>query len=450
MESSSEEETVRGSDDASAASTPQQPGPLDLDNLFNDLHIRGAGGGKGGKGGPTGGGGGGGEPSGSGGGDDPSGSGGGDPSGSGGGDPSGPGGGGGGGGGGDPSGGGGGGDESDDDTPQRNRPRAKGKVTYARAPPDFEGDKTKYEDFKRLAVNYGEAYKASFNTKEEYNRWLLSYFVSGAASKFAAAAEKQGWIRSFTTTQMWEKLDERFMDGKLPKKAAELLEVTRQGKTEIQEFIAWFEETCAEAGYYWYEPDAEGKYAGEDPTHIRLLNKSIRTKIVDAIHVAEEVLVNYIPYRNKALRIGINIENHEEDSKGGNQLRWIDGKTIGAKGGSGSSGTNNVGHNSSKVTTPTPIGGPGVPAPAYSAGSGQGTAMQVDRTLARTRGLCYKCGQKWGEGKDCDQCKRRGVKVRSQTEESDKPESRPVEDKTVDKGKGRDPAEGPGFPKGVQ
>ncbi|KAK7464153.1 hypothetical protein VKT23_006319 [Stygiomarasmius scandens] len=448
IESSSEEETVRGSDNTSTLSTPQQPGPLDLDNLFDDLHIRGAGGGgKGGKG-PTGGGGGGG--------DDPSGNNGegsGSGGGSGGGDPSGSGGGG-GGGGGPPGGGGGGGggDDSDDDTPQRNRPRAKGKVTYARAPPDFEGDKTKYEDFKRLAVNYGEAYKTSFNTKEEYNQWLLSYFVSGAASKFAAAAEKQGWIRSFTTTQMWEKLDERFMDGKLPKKAAELLEVTRQGKTEIQEFIAWFEEKCAEAGYYWYEPDAEGKYAGEDPTHIRLLNKSIRTKIVDAIHVAEEVPVNYIPYRNKALRIGINIENHEEDSKGGNQLRWIDGKTIGAKGGAGSSGTSGSGHNQnpSKTTSPTPVGGPGVPAPAYSAGSGQGTAMQVDRTLARTRGLCYKCGQKWGEGKDCDQCKRRGMKVRSQAEESNKPETRPVEDKAVDKGKGRDPAEGPGFPKGAQ
>ncbi|KAK7435202.1 hypothetical protein VKT23_019772 [Stygiomarasmius scandens] len=425
-----------------------------LNNLFDDLHIRGAGGGgKGGKN-PTGGSGGGG---GGGDGDPPGGEGSGSRGGGGGHDPgSGSGRGGGGGGGGPPGGGGGGGggggDESDDDTPQRDRPRAKGKVTYARAPPDFEGDKTKYEDFKRLAVNYGEAYKASFNTKEEYNRWLLSYFVSGATSKFAAAAEKQGWIKSFTTTQMWEKLDERFMDGKLPKKAAELLEVTRQGKTEIQEFIAWFEEKCAEAGYYWYEPDAEGKYAGEDPTHIRLLNKSIRTKIVDAIHVAEEVPVNYIPYRNKALRIGINIENHKEDSKGGNQLRWIDGKTIGAKGNTGSSGSGTSGgnHASAKTTVPTPIGGPGVPAPAYSAGSGQGTAMQVDRTLARTRGLCYKCGQKWGEGKDCDQCKRRGMKVRSQTEESDKPGSRPVEDKTVDKGKGRDPAEGPGFPKGAQ
>ena len=76
--------------------------------------------------------------------------------------------------------------------------------------------------------------------------------------------------------------------------------------------------------------------------------------------------------------------------------------------------------------------------------------MQIDRTTARTRGLCYKCGQKWGEGKDCDQCKRRGMKVRSQTEESDKPETRPVEDKTVDKGKGRDPAEGLGFQKGAQ
>ncbi|KAK7444789.1 hypothetical protein VKT23_015106 [Stygiomarasmius scandens] len=452
IETSSEEETARGSDNSSTPSTPQLPGPLDLDNLFDDLHIRGAGGGgKGGKG-PTGGNGGGGD------GDPPGGEGSGSGGGSGGHDPgSGSGGDGGGGGGGGPpggggGGGGGGGDDSDEEGPQRNRPRAKGKVTYARAPPDFEGDKTKYEDFKRLAVNYGEAYKASFNTKEEYNRWLLSYFVSGAASKFAAAAKKQGWIKSFTTTQMWEKLDEQFMDGKLPKKAAELLEVTRQGKTEIQEFIAWFEEKCAEAGYYWYEPDAEGKYAGEDPTHIRLLNKSIRTKIVDAIHVAEEVPVNYIPYRNKALRIGINIENHEEDSKGGNQLRWIDGKTIGAKGNTGSSGSNTSGnnHTSAKTTTPTPIGGPSIPAPAYSAGSGQGTAMQVDRTLARTRGLCYKCGQKWGEGKDCDQCKRRGVKVRSQTEESDKPESRLVEDKTVDKGKGRDPAEGPGFPKGAQ
>ena len=42
------------------------------------------------------------------------------------------------------------------------------------------------------------------------------------------------------------------------------------------------------------------------------------------------------------------------------------------------------------------------------------------------------------------------MKVRSQTEESDKLGSGPVEDKTVDKGKGRDPAEGPGFPKGAQ
>ncbi|KAK7441570.1 hypothetical protein VKT23_016563 [Stygiomarasmius scandens] len=281
-------------------------------------------------------------------------------------------------------------------------------------------------------------YATSFNTKEEYNRWLLSYFVSGAAAKFAAAAEKQNWIKDLTTDQMWDKLDERFTDGKLPKKAAEALEVTRQGKTGIQEFLAWFEEKCGEAGYDWHEPDEEGNYAGEDPTHIRLLDKSLRTKIVDAIHMAEVVPVNYIPYHNKALRIGINIENHEEDGKGGNQLRWIDGKIIGGKGNSGSSGSSGSGTMSttSRTTTTTTVGGPGVLAPAYSAGSGQGAAMQIDRTTARTRGLCYKCGQKWGEGKDCDQCKRRGMKVRSQTEESDKPGSRPVEDKTVDKGKG--------------
>ncbi|KAK7453300.1 hypothetical protein VKT23_011975 [Stygiomarasmius scandens] len=166
-ETSSEEGSQEESNGMVTPQTPQQPGPLDLDNLFDDLHIRGAGGGKGGKG-PTGGGGGGDDDP-TGGGGDPSRSGGGgggrgDPSGSGGGrGGGGPPGGGGGGGGGD------GGDDSDDDTPQRNHPRAKGKVTYARAPPDFEGDKTKYEDFKRLAVNYREAYKASFNTKEEYN-----------------------------------------------------------------------------------------------------------------------------------------------------------------------------------------------------------------------------------------------------------------------------------------
>ncbi|KAK7458061.1 hypothetical protein VKT23_009967 [Stygiomarasmius scandens] len=65
IESSSEEETVRGSDNSSTPSTPQQPGTLDLDNLFDDLHIRGAGGGgKGGKNptGGTGGGGGDGDP----------------------------------------------------------------------------------------------------------------------------------------------------------------------------------------------------------------------------------------------------------------------------------------------------------------------------------------------------------------------------------------------------
>ncbi|KAK7437580.1 hypothetical protein VKT23_018478 [Stygiomarasmius scandens] len=117
IESSSEEEMVQGSDDTSTPLTPQQPGPLDLDNLFDDLHIRGAGGGgKGGKG-PTGGGGGGDDPTG-GGRDGPSGSGG----RGGGGNPSGSGGGGrGGGGGGDPSGGGGGGnggDDLDNDTPQ--------------------------------------------------------------------------------------------------------------------------------------------------------------------------------------------------------------------------------------------------------------------------------------------------------------------------------------------
>ncbi|KAK7461764.1 hypothetical protein VKT23_008194 [Stygiomarasmius scandens] len=247
--------------------TPQQLGPLDLDNLFDDLHIQGADtGGKGGKGGKGSGSGGGG------GGDDPSGSGGGGPSGSGGGrggyNPDD--GGGGGGGSGPPPGGGrggGGGHESDDNRPQRNRPQARGKVTYAREPPDFEGDKTKYEDFKRLAVNYGKAYEASFNTKAEYNCWLLSYFVSGAAAKFVATAEKQNWIETFTEDQMWDKLDERFTNGKLLKKAAELLEVTRQGKTGVQEFLAWFEEKCGEAGYDWHEPD-EGKYAGEDPTHI--------------------------------------------------------------------------------------------------------------------------------------------------------------------------------------
>ncbi|KAK7461724.1 hypothetical protein VKT23_008153 [Stygiomarasmius scandens] len=271
-ETSSEEGSQEESNRTVTPQTPQQPGPLDLDNLFDDLHIRGADtGGKGKKGSGSGGGGGG---------DDPSGSGGGGPSGSGGG-----GGGydpgddgdsrGGGGGGPPPGGGGGGGHESDDNRPQRNRPRARGKVTYAREPPDFEGDKTKYKDFKRLAVNYGKAYEASFNTKAEYNHWLLSYFVSGAAAKFAAAAEKQNWIETFTEDQMWDKLDECFTDGKLPKKAAELLEVTRQGKTGVQEFLAWSEEKCGEAGYDWHEPDAEGRYAGEDPTHIQLLDKSL-------------------------------------------------------------------------------------------------------------------------------------------------------------------------------
>ncbi|KAK7443819.1 hypothetical protein VKT23_015600 [Stygiomarasmius scandens] len=96
-----------------------------------------------------------------------------------------------------------------------------------------------------------------------------------AAAKFAAAAEKHNWVEDFTTNQMWEKLDKHFTDGKLPKKAAKLLEVTRQGKKGVQEFLAWFKEKCGEAGYYWHEPDREGSYLGEDPTHIQLLDKSL-------------------------------------------------------------------------------------------------------------------------------------------------------------------------------
>ena len=66
--------------------------------------------------------------------------------------------------------------------------------------------------------------------------------------------------------------------------------------------------------------------------------------------------------------------------------------------------------------------------------------------MAQTKGLCYKCGQKWGKGKDCDQCKQKGIQVRSAMEESNKPVSSLVEDK----GKAKDPAEGPGFQKGAQ
>ncbi|KAK7461427.1 hypothetical protein VKT23_008605 [Stygiomarasmius scandens] len=311
--------------------------------------------------------------------------------------------------------------------------RPKGKVTYAKEPPEFDGKKTEYKDFKRRAKNYAKAYASSFNTKEEYNRWLTSYFTKGDAAKYAEIIEENGWLETLTTDGIWEKLDARFHDGKTPRKAAEQLEVTRQGRTEIQEFMAWFEEKLREAGYTWFEKKDDGTFEGEDANIIRLMDKALKQEIVRTIHTAQDVPVNYIPYREKALRIGINLENYEEIRKGGSQVQYIDGKT--AKGSSDKTAP-------AKATT----GGPGVPATAYSAGTSQGTPMQIDRTMARTKGLCYKCGQKWGEGKDCDQCKRKGIQVRSTMEESNKPVLSPVEDK----GKAKDPAEGPGFQKGAQ
>ncbi|KAK7468383.1 hypothetical protein VKT23_002899 [Stygiomarasmius scandens] len=263
-----------------------------------------------------------------------------------------------------------------------------GEVVYAREPPEFDGKKDDYKNFKRLAQNYAKAYAKYFNTKEEYNRWLISYFTKGEAAKYAKIIEDNGWIEKLTTEEIWKKLDAHFYDHRSVHKAAEALEITRQGKTDIQEYLEWFEEKCELAGYVWHKKKKDGTFDGKDPNHIRLLDKNLRSRIVDIIHSNEEVPVNYIPYREKALNIGINLENREDMKKmGGYYRRWVDSKDKGSKG-LMSGGT------SSMV-----VGRPGVSV----------VVMRINRTTARTKGLCYKCGMKWGEGKDCDRCKRKGI-----------------------------------------
>ncbi|THV00771.1 hypothetical protein K435DRAFT_595733, partial [Dendrothele bispora CBS 962.96] len=242
-------------------------------------------------------------------------------------------------------------------------------------PPEFNGDKKKYRNWRRLCQTYLEAYADFFDYSADEERWILSYMTEGSAADWAEMNQDQ--IGKVNTEGFWEKLDERFLDPTLARDAADELETTPQGKKSIQEYFQWFEERCKIVGY------TDSKNAAH---LIRMLDNNIKSDVVDDIYSNQQVPETFSEYKKIAMSIGMNKERRERMKQ--KKSHW--NYTMPRK------------QEEHKTEFKSNLSG--VAAKAYSAGTGQGAPMQIDQ--AKQEGKCFKCGNKWGETADCARCKK--------------------------------------------
>ncbi len=168
------------------------------------------------------------------------------------------------------------------------------------APPEaFDGSPLKFRDWHRQILIYIRGKKITAD--DDRILIALSYMKSGTAAAWANRFFDANLDGLGTWTEFETQLKAAFEDKTLGRKAREKLESLHQGSLRIDDFISRFESLAQDAGMDGHESEL-----------IRLLERNVKSDIIDAIYASGMLPGDYPSYKTRVLGLGRLWEQRQE------------------------------------------------------------------------------------------------------------------------------------------
>jgi Retrotransposon gag protein len=252
-------------------------------------------------------------------------------------------------------------------------------------PEPFDGKKENYPTFRRSFTAYIRNYQNQYSHVSAI-LFVLSYMTKGFAGEWANAKydeyEDQAEYPTYKT--FLSEIDATFRDQEgIEQKARRELDTLAQGTMPAEEFFTKFEHLMRKAKYH----ERQHKSILVDR-----LEQNVNWSIIDAIYMGTRPFT-YQGWKEKILELD-GLKRRRDEQKNRWRQRRPEGGQAERKQGNATSQRPSWRPSNTEPQVPIRKDGTGT---TYG---GAGLPMDIDRTNARRKGLCFKCG-KPGLIKDC-------------------------------------------------
>ena len=254
-------------------------------------------------------------------------------------------------------------------------------------PETYDGDRKKYEGFRRSVTTYLSA--GRYSDKEKII-FALSYMTKGFANDWASAAHDRYEDEGYETyREFLQQLDDTFKDQNAAQKARDKLNDFKQLSLSADEFFVKFEALMVKAGIN--KKDNKVYLIGR-------LEQNVKWDLIDRISQSENQPQTYDEWKQRIILLDGLQRRREEQKK-----QW---QNRGQYQGRPNAGSDPRPRPSSRPSS----GNERRSAPDRSQAQGNSTGgekppvyapMEIDRQKARREGLCYRCGGKGHMGYNC-------------------------------------------------
>ena len=175
-------------------------------------------------------------------------------------------------------------------------PAPKPKETIAK-PPTFDGNKSNYESWKRKIQLYLSSSSFQNATTHETISTIISYIEGPNVSTWVDNYFDEHFTNTtgtwnVTLTILWQNLDEAFKDKNLAKEAQAQIQALRQGEMAADDYFVKFESLLKLAGY-----------AKTDKFIIELLERNVRSEVIDLVYNTEPLPTDYGAWKTKIINL---------------------------------------------------------------------------------------------------------------------------------------------------
>jgi hypothetical protein len=253
-------------------------------------------------------------------------------------------------------------------------------------PDSFDGSPARFRDWKQQLL----IYVCARHIIDDDNRILLalSYMKSGTANAWEtryfdehATQPRLGRWQDFL-----EELRSSFEDKNLQRKAREKLESFRQGTRRIDEYFAVFDSLLN---------DAE---IASDEEKVRLIERNVKTELIDAVYSGGVVPTAYITYRARLLMVGRLWEQRAEQKA--LDKRGLLPPVVWQRRGEEPARHQEPTHHPKPLTTDCATG---------SGTTFRGRSRPMDLDAMRCDARCYQCGVVGHFKRECPELKKPGT-----------------------------------------
>jgi hypothetical protein len=166
-------------------------------------------------------------------------------------------------------------------------------------PEAFDGSPLKFRDWHRQVLIYIRGKKVTAD--DDRILVALSYMKSGTAAAWANRFFDANLDGLGTWAEFETQLKAAFEDKTQGRKAREKLENLHQGSLRIDDFVSRFESLTQDAGMDSHESEL-----------IRLLERNVKSDIIDAIYASGMLPDTYPDYKSRVLSLGRLWEQRQE------------------------------------------------------------------------------------------------------------------------------------------